>query len=568
MSKKEIIGIYLRVSTSNQMKGVSLEFQERDGIKYCNDNGYDYVVFNEGSVSGKKYNREVWLDFENKILNKELDGVYFWDFDRMFRGYEVEYYFLKLVERVKFKIISGNRSYDLNTESDYSEFRFKGMMGDFDRKKIIKRTKRGREYNWERGMGYSGRCGYGYKRKKINGIKEIIIDKKESDVIKDIYKIFLRKDVKSYKDTFYRIRKKYGEVVGVDRDGNEIKTINRIQSISQIQKILKDDKFLGIYKMYSKEFNKVFEFKFGRIIEDEIFVKVQEKIEYLKGLRKVNSVNDYLLKGKIKCKDCDGRMWVEGSGKKDRKVGYKYYKCSSVNGGIGSRIIRYNNREIDKDGNYNVIDKTKFIRKINCISNGKGDNRVNVKKLEKIVWDGLFVILRNSEEIKNEYNSRFNRNLGLKDDNVGKLKSYEGKLGRLEVKYNKMLNNLSEEILNIEDFNRWKSEKYLIEKEEIENKIVGLNKEIENLNKSEVINDYLLLMEKDLENRYLNKRFSFRRSIIEKYVKNISYKKILNSDKLMEVGFELFLDIDKFDKNDFDGNYKIDYQKKLLILTK
>ena len=77
MSVKEKIGIYIRVSTLKQVSsGGSIDFQLKDGKKYCKDNGYDYKIYNEGNISGKEYNREVWMKFEEDILNDKIDGVY------------------------------------------------------------------------------------------------------------------------------------------------------------------------------------------------------------------------------------------------------------------------------------------------------------------------------------------------------------------------------------------------------------------------------------------------------------------------------------------------------------
>ena len=92
--EKEKIGIYIRVSTLKQKTdGSSLSFQKEDGIKFCLENDYDFEIFDEGNISGKDYEREEWLKLENKILNKEISGIYIWDFNRVIRGFDIEYHF-------------------------------------------------------------------------------------------------------------------------------------------------------------------------------------------------------------------------------------------------------------------------------------------------------------------------------------------------------------------------------------------------------------------------------------------------------------------------------------------
>ena len=559
MSVKEKIGIYIRVSTLKQVSsGGSIDFQLKDGKKYCKDNCYDYKIYNEGNISGKEYNREVWMKFEEDILNDKIDGVYFWDFDRMFRDLDVEYFFKKLVDKKKFKIISGYRLFDLDNDSDYGEWRFRSMGGDIERRKIVKRTKRGRLYYWERGKGYSGRIGFGYKRKN----KEIIIDKRESEIVKDIYKTFLRKDVKTYMNCYQRIVNKWGVEDGYDINGNVGKKIVGCQSIFQIKKILNDEKYLGVYKMYSKEFDRVFEFDFGRIIEDDVFNKVKEKIKLNIVNRRGNSVYKYLLKGKIKCGYCEGTMWIDSGGKRDDNV-TKYYRCNNMNGVIGKRILDYNKRNKDKNGNYEQIFSERVVRKSDCVSNKFMSNRINIGKLEELVWRNLFVILKNSKEIKEEYRKRELKDLGEKDYNKGRLKFYENKLDRLEKKYLELLNK---DGLDIDDFNLWKNKVYKVEKLEIEGKIKGYKVEMDKIKNVDVIEDYLSLMEKDLNKRYNNINFSVRRGIIEKYVKRILVKR-LNNNNNYKIYFDLFLNVDSIDLDEENNDIKIDIQKKLLEIV-
>ena len=43
--------------------------------------------------------------------------------------------------------------------------------------------------------------------------------------------------------------------------------------------------------------------------------EVLRKKELMKSVRKGNVVENYLLKGKVYCRDCEGRMWVKRGGK-------------------------------------------------------------------------------------------------------------------------------------------------------------------------------------------------------------------------------------------------------------
>ena len=69
------VGIYCRVSGDSQKDNTSLKSQKELGVKF-NDKGYDYEIFSE-VVSGKLkvMKRKKFLELENKILSKEIEGM-------------------------------------------------------------------------------------------------------------------------------------------------------------------------------------------------------------------------------------------------------------------------------------------------------------------------------------------------------------------------------------------------------------------------------------------------------------------------------------------------------------
>ena len=120
------------------------------------------------------------------------------------------------------------------------------------------------------------------------------------------------------------------------------------------------------------------------VVDDDVFNSVNEKLKFVKGIRKGNSKEIYLLKGKCFCGDCGKSMWIEGSGKLVKGKSYRYYRCSSY-----KEIWKSKRRGIEVDEN-------------SLCNSGVRGNKISKDKLDDIVWNGLFRILINSDVVSNK----------------------------------------------------------------------------------------------------------------------------------------------------------------------
>lgn len=501
------VGIYCRVSTERQKDKESLPTQQKMGIDFCKRNGFDYEVFVE-QVSGAKTGdlRKVFTLLEAKLFSKEITAIWFWDWDRMIRDFvEVNFYFHQLVKDTGCKVFVLDREFDIfEDDRDRLEFGMRTLFADYERRKIANRFYVNKIEKWKRGEGFSGQVGYGYKRQEIDGVSRVVVDKEQARIVNDIYKIFLRKDIKHYRQVLDRIWKKYN-------DGNRIKGLSHT---GRIQDILTYETFVtGIYTLTDKD-GKEWEFEFGKIIDKEIFDRVQEKRKWITSMRRTNQVYEYLLKGKVRCGDCGSNMVVRGGGTHKHNGGrgkgrYGYYYC-----GRASRL-KYDNYLKKKQN-----DKEKA-----CISVDNSFNNINTSKLEEIVWVNLHKILLRSDYIKNEYRKKRRANKGLTEDNKGKLVYYHQKLERLEKVRVKVFDDYANGDIEVKDFNDWKRDKYTPQKADIEEQIIKLKKEVNRINKAEKIDDYIELMKIDLQNRFNNERFNHRRAIVEQYLDCVTIKR-------------------------------------------
>ena len=199
------VGIYCRVSSDEQRDNTSLQVQMEMGVKYCDSVGYEYEVFSE-VISGTKkgIDRDKFRELEDKIFSGEIGGIWFFDYDRMIRDVDVMVYFRNLVRDSGCRVFVGNEEKDI-LEDDSLDYGLRGIISDYERRKILRRMILGRNKRWSEGKGI-GKLGFGFNSK--GGVGEVV--EEEKDVVKDIYKFFLYRNVKKYSDCESYVIKKYG----------------------------------------------------------------------------------------------------------------------------------------------------------------------------------------------------------------------------------------------------------------------------------------------------------------------------------------------------------------------
>jgi len=486
------IGLYLRVSTKNQKENSSFQTQQILGKEFSKRFGYEYEIFKDVESGGKLDRKEL-----NRLLelcrNGELDGLWVYDNDRLSRDYDVSGDLRKIIVEFNLRLFVGFEEVKLSESKDRFDYNIRSVMSDYERMRIKERMDYGKKRLISEG-GKLGNVGYGFKRKD----KLIVVDKEESKLIKDIFKFYNYKVVKSYADVFNRILKRYGS--------------NKI-SESSIGRILNDKKYNGLYKGMLE--GDVYEIELEKIIDDELWKKTQNKINDNKGVWRGNRKDFFLLKGKVKCGDCGNKMWVKKSNL------YRYYECNT----------NIKNVKEKRKGS-NIV--------YNCKSELRGFNKINVEGLEKIIWEGLFMVLNESDDVKREYKNRFNKGRGNKERFKANIRHLEEKRDKIN---EKKINDLSKYIgvFSVEEISELKK-KFDDDINEIEVNIKELKEEEDKKEYNESIDGYLELMRMDLMNEYNINRGKDKSKIIKKYIKNIEVLRMESNRSNYEIILDMFLD--------------------------
>ena len=506
MEKRKLkIGIYCRVSTLKQNENTSLKNQKDNGISFCKNNGWEYEIFSESVSGGKEFSdRTIFDSLSEKLLNKKLDGIWFNYWDRGWRNDRIKHFFIQLVKDSGCKVFVGNELKNILSDEGSFELGFFSLMSDYERRKIKSRLSNGKKRRLENGEIFLGVSGIGYK--KVG--KKLVVDNGEKDIIIDCFEKYLNTSIKSYRDCINLMKRKYGD--NLDKRINE----------KSLSRILKDEKYKGIYNL--KYENEEYKINIGRIISDDLFEKVNNKIDKNKGKNRGNRKNNYLLDGKVYCSCCKKNMWVIGGNS------YNYYKCQQK---INNVRKKWDNRFNDENFKCNSIN----------------DNKISLSKLEEVIWEVIFLIVKNSESVREEYFKKYKSEKINKNEFNGKMNFYKKSIEKEKSKRFGILDRLMDGDIN-------KEEKDILTKG-LDNKIYEINKkyvevkeEYERFNMSDEIIDYVDRFFKDIDKKYNIERIEDKKRLIKKYIDSISVKRLSKNENKRD-GFELNIKLNLKDEN-------------------
>ena len=522
------VGIYCRVSSDQQKDNTSLESQKEIGINFCKSRGYEYEVFSE-IVSGVKLGdeRNVFLKLEEKIFEGEIEGIWLYDWDRMIRDVEVMLYFRKLVEDSGVKVFVGFEEKNILEGSGELEFGLSSVFSEYWKRKLVRVMKEGRNKRWREGKGL-GNIGFGFDSEG----GEVTLNKEECEVVRDIYKFFLYKNVKRYKDVEHLLVKKYGENLNGQR----------FIDSGLVFRVLGNKKYNGELIFKTKKDGE-FRFELEKVVDDETFRLAEEKLRFVKGVRKANSREIYLLKGKVFCEDCGRAMWIEGSGKMVNGKSYRYYRCCSY-----KENWKNNRRGVGSD-EYEI-----------CVS-GKRGNKISKDKLDDIVWNALFRTLIQSDDVIKDFKKKYNTEKGAKNKFLGKKGYYEKELKKWEDLKNSNITHLLGSVISEADYKKWIKDEYEVNKKQIELKLRGVDGEISNYSYVDKIESWMDLMKEELLNDYNIERKEDKKRILDKYIEKVFVKEVVDEEgkKKFEVRIGLRIGKQK-------GDVVYDLNKKRLSL--
>jgi len=422
MKKNEILHIYRRVSTSEQTNKYSLGNQLESGIKKSKELGMDYQDWNEEGVSGSSEyieDREVLQELYLKLQLGEVKNLYVFDLSRLSRNPMVSSHLRKELENHEVKLYTNESDVDFRSDEQVLMYDFFSSINQFFVRVQRKKSMMGKVSHFKKGGWRGGTFPFGYESKKINGLKQLVINPKESEWVRKIFEMYDKGS------TIKDICKKL--------DKNDIKPRRgKFWSGGSILVILKNELYLGKDEMIDKITNpskpKLLYFinKELQLVDDETYNRVQNRIQLqLKRRNQLTKVKhtNVLLRGFLFCEDC-GEIY--GSRVKPSKNEFYYY-CRS------------------RENNWRKIDESK---KVKC----SVKKSLNIKNTDEQVWNTLVDILGSSHIIKET----------IKEDILGDVKLNDHEREERVVELKKKKRYVDRKIQELEIRERENREWYLV----------------------------------------------------------------------------------------------------------
>ena len=170
--------MYLRKSQMDRdFEDVSVEEtlkrHEKTLTEFCEKNNLMVTVILKEVVSGESLSsRPKALELLELVNTGEYAGVVCMDIDRLSRGNSIDSGIIQQTLQINdCKIVTPQKTYDLNNKSDEQFADMKFMFSRYEHKTINKRLKAGREASIREGKFVGSTAPYGYEIVKLKGEK-------------------------------------------------------------------------------------------------------------------------------------------------------------------------------------------------------------------------------------------------------------------------------------------------------------------------------------------------------------------------------------------------------------
>jgi hypothetical protein len=426
------IGIYTRFSSKND-GDESIIDQVNTGIEWCNSNGYEYEVYDEGvGVSGglKFEDREVGRRFIKDIKNKKLGGVYIKNWKRLIRNRREGWKLIELFEDYDIKLFNDGRDIDYKGDG-YYELMFENVSADSDRKTIAYNIRRGKIRKLERGEYCMSKWLYGYRKEYEvrDGVKvsRLVKDEVEGEILLKVLNRFLDGDI----GKFSEFREKCNIEFGLNKSLNFYKFCVKEDYL---------DKYNGYYKMeffanddLNSNEKKMYDINAEVLVNNILYDKVLKKsrlFTMVKG-RWEKDKDDNIFKGMIFCGKSGKSMW--------RKTKYNIktiYKNSKR-----VKDIKLGVRKDEKGNVVYIWNTSNSDKRLVGFENKDGKSSIYNNVLDTVIREVVYYVLSNSQTLKKDYLDFISKDSGVEiiENDINKFESYidkiEGKMKRLNTTF-------------------------------------------------------------------------------------------------------------------------------------
>ena len=349
------VGIYVRVSTTQQIDRDSLKTQEERLRQYCKAHNYEIYknkVYKDEGISAKDTKRPAFEELMRDIEAGKIQAVIVTRLDRITRSLKDLINLMEFLQKHDVKLISLTENIDTTGPMGRFILNLLGSIAQLEREIDSERVAADMYHRALSGKWTGGVVPLGYTTKgklirefiekdmkedealreanKIAPEKgKLYVVKEEAKLVKKIYELYL--EFKSLRKVTHELNKQgiktpYGETWAAS-------SIRRIlTNPTYIGKIWygkrKTDLATGKLKQVKPELWKIAKGEHEAIISEEVFNRVQKLLRQ-RYMKPTKATQFYLLSGLLKCGLCGGSMFGYVCFKKKYGKEYFYYRCQN-----------------------------------------------------------------------------------------------------------------------------------------------------------------------------------------------------------------------------------------------
>ncbi|MEM7827716.1 MAG: recombinase family protein [Candidatus Aenigmatarchaeota archaeon] len=330
-----IAAIYCRVSTEKQEKQETIGSQLAALRDFASKNGYTvYKEYIDDGYSGELLERPGLDQLRDDAKKKLFDTILVYCLDRLARKYIYIGLLQEELKKYGVSIVFLNRPDKKDTPEENLLEGIQGLIAEYEKAKILERTRRGKLHRAKSGQLVTSIPPYGYNY--IREEKRYELNEAEATTVKMIFHMFVQKN--------YTLRKIAKELTGLGIPPRK----GKVWRHNSVHKILTNETYTGI-TYYNKNYSVETEGKgnyrrhknTGRklrprevwipiklpenliIIDSETFLKAREKLRKNLQLSQRNTKRQYLLRGLLRCGECGSLMYGTPF------HGHLFYRCGN-----------------------------------------------------------------------------------------------------------------------------------------------------------------------------------------------------------------------------------------------
>lgn len=465
------IAIYARVSSEKQAKEGTIESQIEALREYAKAHNLEvsHECLDDG-VTGTTLNRP-GLDYLRDLIAEGLiEGILILSPDRLSRTQTHQILLMDEFKKQNIQVIFTSQQFEDNAEGNLM-LQIQAAVSEYERAKILDRTRRGRKYAVKNGQMLGSMAPYGYRfiPKGEGKPARWEIESREIEIVRLIFDLYVNKRMKGTQIARY-----------LESEGIQTRTGSTKWWCSVVYRILKSEAYIGNAYMFknsyieplktpkSKKYRKVKNSaQKPRPREEWISIPVTPTIDkklwdeaqaLLKknahSARRNNNKNEYLLRGLVVCGLCGCMAPGDVSNKST------FYSCGAKR-----------NKNIHSKPHDELI-------------------QVHHRPFDGKIWQGLTELLHDPENIKAQLENRLDRKNTARQPLTEKDTKIDKDLEKLDVQEKCILDAYREGIIDLDDLKNQK-EKIVVKRKALEAKKKATPRHVESVGQTEITLDML-----------------------------------------------------------------------------